>query len=226
MSTLFLILLSTSLVALVVLVPMVIIDMLKKKKSNTLYRSTVITILVTFISIMGFIFTIEETKISDQTEKVESEIQEEPKKATPAINMVNANDTSLPLGERIKKIAEDLFGDTTVQGTERNITIDNIGELYYLNLMIDDGITKKNTLALAQRHTVELLKVLQSVDDFKQININWQGNFKDSIGNSNVGSAMNVMVKKENIKNVNFDEFDANKLKEIAVNYGVHNDFK
>lgn len=226
MSTLFLILLSTSLVALVVLVPMVIIDMLKKKKSNTLYRSTGITILVTFISIMGFIFTIEETKISDQTEKVESEIQEEPKKATPAINMVNANDTSLPLGERIKKIAEDLFGDTTVQGTERNITIDNIGELYYLNLMIDDGITKKNTLALAQRHTVELLKVLQSVDDFKQININWQGNFKDSIGNSNVGSAMNVMVKKENIKNVNFDEFDANKLKEIAVNYGVHNSFK
>ena len=142
------------------------------------------------------------------------------------IDMTFANDSTIPFSERLEKIATDLFGDTTVQKTERNITVENMGDLYYLKMMIDDGVSKENTLSYAQKNTAALLEVLQGVDDFQQININWQGNFKDNSGNSNVGSALTVMVKKENIENVNFDEFDASKLKEIAVNYGVHNDFK
>lgn len=142
------------------------------------------------------------------------------------IDMTYANDTSIPLGDRIKKISTDLFGDKTVQDTVRNITVDSMGDLYYLKLMIDDGVTKKNTLSLAQRNTVELLKVLQGIDDFQQININWQGNFKDASGNSNVGSAMTVMVDKDALSKVDFENFDASKLKEIAINYGTHNDFK
>ena len=163
----------------------------------------------------------EETSNKEETPSEESVPVEKVE-----IDMTYANDSSIPLGDRIKKVATDLFGDTTVQKTDRNITIENMGELYYLKMMIDDGVTKDNTLSYAQKNTVALLEVLQGVDDFQQININWQGNFKDNSGNSNVGSALTVMVKKENIENVNFEEFDASKLKEITVNYGVHNDFK
>lgn len=154
----------------------------------------------------------------------------QPEESAPAekveIDMTYVNDSSIPFNERLEKIAADLFGNKTVQKTDRNITVENMGEMYYLKMMIDDGVTKDNTLSYAQKNTAALLEVLQGVDDFQQININWQGNFKDNSGNSNVGSALTVMVKKEDIANVNFDEFDSSNLKEIAVNYGVHNDFK
>lgn len=226
MNKLFLILLSASLVALVVLVTMVIIDMLKKKKSNTLYRSTGIAVLVTFISIMGFVFTIDETEIADQPKEVVTENQEGPKVETPAINMANANDTSIPLNDRIQKIATDLFGATTVQGTERNITVDSMGDAFFLKLMVDDGVTQNNTLEIAQRNTVDILEVLQQVDEWQMITINWQGDFKDSTGNSSVGSALAVGMTKEDLEKVNFEDFKPADLKKVATNYGTHNDFK
>lgn len=225
MNTLFLLLLLASMVALIVLIPMVIINIVRKRKSQTLYRNTGIAIVVTFISIVGFAITIEETEVADEPLEVKANEEMAPTKKV-EIDMNYANDTTIPLGDRIKKIATVLYSDKTIQDSDRNIAVESMGDLYYLNLMIDDGVTMKNTLSLAQKNTVDLLKVLQNVEDFQQININWQGNFKDSSGNSNVGSAMAVMIKKEGIANVDFEGFDAKKLKDISVNYGTHNSFK
>lgn len=227
MNTLFLLLLLASMVALFALIPMVIINIVRKRKSQTLYRNTGIAIVVTFISIVGFTITIEETEVADEPVEVKANANEEIAPSNKAeIDMKYANDTSIPLGDRIKKIAMDLYSDKTIQDSDRNIAVESMGDLYYLKLMIDDGVTMKNTLSLAQKNTVNLLKVLQNVEDFQQININWQGNFKDSSGNSNVGSALTVMIKKEGIANVDFEGFDAKKLKDISVNYGTHNSFK
>ncbi|MEK4629745.1 hypothetical protein MKZ17_16165 [Solibacillus sp. FSL R7-0682] len=225
MNTLFLLLLLASMVALFALIPMVIINIVRKRKSQTLYRNTGIAIVVTFISIVGFTITIEETEVADEPLEVKANEEIAPTKKV-EIDMNYANDTTIPLGDRIKKIATDLYSDKTIQDSDRNIAVESMGDLYYLNLMIDDGVTMKNTLSLAQKNTVDLLKVLQNVEDFQQININWQGNFKDSSGNSNVGSAMTVMIKKEGIANVDFEGFNAKKLKDISVNYGTHNSFK
>lgn len=225
MNTLFLLLLLASMVALFALIPMVIINIVRKRKSQTLYRNTGIAIVVTFISIVGFTITIEETEVADEPLEVKANEEIAPTKKV-EIDMNYANDTTIPLGDRIKKIATDLYSDKTIQDSDRNIAVESMGDLYYLNLMIDDGVTMKNTLSLAQKNTVDLLKVLQNVEDFQQININWQGNFKDSSGNSNVGSAMAVMIKKEGIANVDFEGFNAKKLKDISVNYGTHNSFK
>ncbi|MGC7930551.1 hypothetical protein ACP3VS_18195 [Lysinibacillus sp. VIII_CA] len=171
----------------------------------------------------------DKTKQEEVTKKevsTEPEKESEKKNDDVVVDMKVANDTTIPLEERIVKIATDLFGTTTTDGSDRNITVENMGDIYYLKMMIDDAITKKNTLNYAQQNTVELLKVLKDVEDMRDININWQANFKDASGNSNVGSAMTVLLKKSDIDKIDFDKFKASNLKEVATNYGTHNDFK
>ena len=142
------------------------------------------------------------------------------------IDMSYANNTSIPLNDRLQKIATDLFGATTVQGTERNITVDSMGDAFFLKLMIDDGVTLNNTLEIAQRNTIDILEVLQRVEDWQMITINWQGNFKDSTGKSSIGSALAVGITKEDLEKIDFENFNPNDLKKVATNYGTHNDFK
>lgn len=62
------------------------------------------------------------------------------------VDMAIANDKSIPLEERIAKIATDLFGTTTTDGSDRNITVESMGDIYYLKMMNDDAITKKKSL--------------------------------------------------------------------------------
>lgn len=171
----------------------------------------------------------DKTKQEEVTKKevsTEPEKESEKKNDDVVVDMKAANDTTIPLEERIVKIATDLFGTTTTDGSDRNITVESMGDIYYLKMMIDDAITKKNTLNYAQQNTVVLLKVLKDVEDMRDININWQANFKDASGNSNVGSAMTVLLKKSDIDKIDFDKFKASNLKEVATNYGTHNDFK
>lgn len=156
----------------------------------------------------------------------EVEKKSEEKENEIVIDMTIANDKNVPLEERIAKIATDLFGETTTDGSNRNITVDSMGDMYYLKMMIDDAVTKKNTLEYAQQNTVKLLRVLKDVEDMRDININWQANFKDASGNSNVGSAMTVLLKKSDIDKIDFSNFNASDLKEVASNYGTHKDFK
>lgn len=142
------------------------------------------------------------------------------------IDMAAANDTNVPLEERIAKIATDLFGTKTTDGSDRNITVESMGDMYYLKMMIDDAVTKKNTLDYAQRNTVKLLEVLKDVEDMGNININWQANFKDASGNSSIGSAMTALFKKSDIDKIDFANFKASNIKDAASSYGTHNDFK
>lgn len=165
----------------------------------------------------------EETPVSAEAEK-KSEDKEKDNEIV--IDMTIANDKKVPLEERISKIATDLFGETTTDGSNRDITVESMGDMYYLKMMIDDAVTKKNTLEYAQHNTVKLLKVLKDVEDMGNININWQGNFKDASGNSNVGSVMTVLFKKSDIDKIDFTNFKDSDLKKVASNYGTHKDFK
>lgn len=101
MNTLFLLLLLASFVALIVLLPMIIINIVRKKKSKKLNRNAGIAIVVTFISIIGFIATVEDTEVADEPKQVEakSEAKSEEDKPTaetkavelsPQQKMVNA----------------------------------------------------------------------------------------------------------------------------------------
>lgn len=156
----------------------------------------------------------------------EAEKKSDKKENEIVIDMTIANDKNTPLEERITKIATDLFGEKTADGSNRDITVESMGDMYYLKMMIDDAVTKKNTLDFAQNNTVKLLKVLKDVEDMGNININWQGNFKDASGNSNIGSVMTVMFKKSDIDKIDFTNFKDSDLKKVATNYGVHKDFK
>jgi len=131
--------------------------------------------------------------------------------------MAIANNKSIPLEERIAKIATDLFGTTTTDGSDRNITVESMGDSYYLKMMNDDAVTKENALDNAQRKTVELLKVLKDVEDLSNIQINWQANFN----NTNPGSAKTVLLKKKDFDKIDLANFKTSDLKEIATYYHV-----
>ena len=155
----------------------------------------------------------EDTKTPAATETVkENEV---------VVDIAIANDKSIPLEERIAKIATDLFGTTTTDGSDRNITVESMGDIYYLKMMNDDAITKKKSLTYAQRNTVKLLKVLKDVEDMSDIRINWQANFKDAYGNINPGSAMTVLLKKSDFDKVDLANFKASDLKKIATYYHI-----
>lgn len=222
MNSLFLILLLVSLVGLVVLIPMVIIDMIKKKKSNKIYKNTGIFVVAAFVTLIGFIFTIEETEVVEQPAEVKNTETEGPKVETSAIDMTYANDSSVPFGERLEKISTDLFGDTTVQKTDRNITVENMGEMYYLKMMFDDAVTKKGTVNLLNRQTAELFKVLQQVDGFETIQLTWQGN----TSGGELTRVLTVTAKKSEIDAIDFENLDVSKLKDHVTNYGLHKDLK
>lgn len=222
MNSLFLILLLGSLVALVVLIPMVIIDMLKKKKSNKVYKNAGISVVVAFVALIGFIITIEETEIADQPSEVKNTETEGSKAETAAIDMTYANDISIPFDERLEKIATDLFGDTTVQKTDRNITVENMGEMYYLKMMFDDAITDKGTVNLLNHQTSELFKVLQQVDGFETIQLTWQAN----TSGGELTRVLTVTAKKSEINEIDFENLDVSTLKDQVTNYGLHKDLK
>ncbi|KEK09313.1 hypothetical protein [Lysinibacillus sp. UBA5990] len=152
----------------------------------------------------------EDTSTSDHVETTENEL---------AIDMTIANDKNIPLEERIAKIATDLFGTTTTDGSERNIIVEGMGDYYYLSMMNDDAITKKKAIDYAQQNTVELIRVLKGVEDLSNIRINWQANFKDAYGNINPGSAMTVLLKKGDFDKIDVANFKASDLKEIATYY-------
>ncbi|MFC9540039.1 hypothetical protein ACFTQ7_09180 [Lysinibacillus sp. NPDC056959] len=133
------------------------------------------------------------------------------------IDMALANDKSIPLEKRIAKIATDLFGTTTTDGNDRNITVESMGDSYYLKMMNDEAATKKNALDYAQRNTVELLKVLKDVEDLNNIQINWQANFI----NTNPGSAMTVLFKEKDFDKIDLANFKTTDLKEMATYYHV-----
>lgn len=138
------------------------------------------------------------------------------------IDMTYANDSSIPFNERLEKIATDLFGDKTVQKTDRNITVENMGEMYYLNMMFDDGVTDKGTVNLLNRHTSELFKVLQNVDGFETIQLTWQAN----TSGGELTRLLAVTAKKSEIDAIDFENLDVSKLKDHVTNYGLHNDLK
>lgn len=176
-----------------------------------------------------------DTKTNANTEKEEVEVEnnnneeteknkekEEEQKITNEVDASIITDTSKPFNERLTELSTQLFGDKTTTGEPRNITVDSMGELYYVKLMIDDAITMDATLDRAQRQTIELLKYLQQVEDYEGININWQGNFDSG----NVGSAVTVMFKKEDLDKVDLEKLKPNQLEKVATNYGTHNSFK
>ena len=83
MNTLFLLLLLASFIALIVLLPMMIINIVRKKKSKTLYRNTGIAIVVTVISIIGFATTMEDTEVADEPKQVEAKEDTKTKEKKP-----------------------------------------------------------------------------------------------------------------------------------------------
>lgn len=138
------------------------------------------------------------------------------------VNVAAAQDTNIPFADRLAKVALELYSDKTVDGKERNITVDSMGEMYYLNMMFDDAITKKGTVNTLNRQTVELFKVLQQVDDYETIQVTWQAN----TSNGELTRVLTVTAKKTEIDAIDFESFDASKLKEHVTNYGLHKDLK
>ncbi len=177
------------------------------------YKKWWFILIITFI-VIGAIGT---TMIGDDQKTSEKELKE--KNDTIVIDMKAANDTSIPLEERIAKIATDLFGTTTTDGRDRDIRVESMGDTYYLKLMIDNSITKKKKLNDAQQNTVKLLKILKDVEDMGNIHINWQDHFKDDYGNPTTGSAITTVIKKTDMDKIDLANFQASDLKKIASYY-------
>ena len=72
MNTLFLLLLLASFIALIVLLPIVIVKAIQKKKSKTSFRNMGITIVVAFVSIIGFTVTLDNEELENDSTAVET----------------------------------------------------------------------------------------------------------------------------------------------------------
>lgn len=72
MNTLFLLLLSASFIALIVLLPIVIVKAIQKKKSKTSFRNMGIAIVVAFVSIIGFTVTLDNEELESDSASVET----------------------------------------------------------------------------------------------------------------------------------------------------------
>lgn len=165
----------------------------------------------------------DETETPKEAVKVnESENKEEKVYSASTVDMTAAQDTSVPFADRLAQIALELFNDTTVDGKERDINVENMGEMYYLKMMFDDAVTDKGTVNLLNRQTAELFKVLQQVDDFETIQLTWQAN----TSGGELTRLLAVTAKKSEIDAIDFENLDVSKLKDHITNYGLHKDLK
>lgn len=166
----------------------------------------------------------EEVEVkNDNNEEIETNKEkEEEEKVTNEVDVSIITDTSKPFNERLTELSTQLFGDETTTGEPRNITVDSMGDVYFVKLMIDDAITMNVTLDRAQRQTIELLRYVQQADDFEAINVNWQAKFDSG----EIGSVVTVMFNKDDLKNVDLEKLRPEELEKVATNYGTHDAFK
>jgi len=68
----------------------------------------------------------------------------------------------------------------------------------------------------------DILKELQSRSEIAQVCIFWSFPLIDSYGNSKDENVMKILIKRETLQNINFDNFDWNKFPEIADDYYEH----
>lgn len=165
--------------------------------------------------------TADDTPVPDNSGTIhETEQNNDVEYSANKVNMTVAQDTSIPFSDRLAKIANELYSDKTIDGKDRNITVDNIGDMYYLKMMFDDVLTKDGIVYKANLQMIELFKVLQQLDGYEAVSINWQG----TTDSGELVSIVTALAKKSDIDAMDFESIDPADLKSYVTNYGLHKD--
>ena len=116
----------------------------------------------------------------------------------------------------VKEIIETL-ADGSYEIEEITENNNNYKVVFKTDIM--SGKTARKELLLKTKDT---LKKLEG-KDIKYINIEWQTELVDKLGNSEYNPVMRLDFKKETLDKINWDNIDFNNLKEIADDYWEHN---
>lgn len=130
---------------------------------------------------------------------------------------------SLSLEEAVDKAIEKAHADKdkvsivenvgTKSADDRNIEIYLKGKDNLSTKMIRGGM-------LIQAN--DILKELQPRPEIAQMCLFWSFPLTDSYGNTKEETVMKILIKKETLDKINFDNFDWNKIPEIADDYNEH----
>ena len=126
-------------------------------------------------------------------------------------DILKARYKTMPLEKALQVIAES-------ESMEYDgITIDNNGavDLY----MIASGYASKDSLTL---HTVNIMEKVKGRDDYSKLGIRYKMDLYDKKGNASSNLIMVVDISKDTIDSINYENFIASNLPDLADKFSVH----
>lgn len=139
---------------------------------------------------------------------------------------VRSMDTSLSINERIEGAVISAVGDETNMGEKRIINIDTETDIVKITLFADENVTTNSTKVNMMVDARDVLKAIDPINEIKNVAIIWQYTLVDTYGNKSVNDVMRIFIQRDEIDKINFDDFNAENLPNLAYNYYLHPAFQ
>lgn len=131
--------------------------------------------------------------------------------------------------EKFAKVVNDTLGETTNTDQERieDVIFHSYEDETVVNLTLNanENLTNKLTQGGILQDSADLLEAFAENKYEGDVMIMWKLPLTDSYGNVESGKVMSLTVEKETLEKINFDNFDYNKLPDIAESYDEHSGF-
>lgn len=126
------------------------------------------------------------------------------------------------LAEKTESAIVDVIKAKTNMKEKRIVSIEGDANLLKITLNADENLSTKLTKEGMWIDTVDALEALHSIDEIKKVGIIWKFPMVDTYGNTESLEVMRIFVDRETLDRINYENFNFQKIPDIAYNYYLH----
>ena len=105
---------------------------------------------------------------------------------------------------------------------KRIVSIEGDANLLKVTLNADENFSAKSTKEGMWIDTVDALEAVHSIDEITKVGIIWKFPMVDTYGNTESSEVMRIFVDRETLDKINYENFNYQKIPDIAYNYFMH----
>lgn len=176
-----------------------------------------LTLLILFVILGGLIgacFGGEDEK-DKEAKKEEVPVTTEPKDKEEEVKEQS-------LAEKTEIAIVDAIKAKTNMKEKRIVSIEGDANLLKVTMNADESLSTKSTKESMWIDTADALEAVHSIEEIKQIAIIWKFPMVDTYGNTESLEVMRIFVNRETLDKINYENFNYQKVPDIAFNYYMH----
>lgn len=129
------------------------------------------------------------------------------------------------LAEKTESAIVDAIKAKTNMKEKRIVSIEGDANLLKVTMNADESLSTKSTKESMWIDTADALEAVHSIEEIKQIAIIWKFPMVDTYGNTESLEVMRIFVNRETLDKINYENFNYQKIPDIAFNYYMHPTF-